>query len=139
PVRNQRLTRPPGARFVEVLTHREDEIHVRSVGLRELHPALGAERSRLEIQLLEDDQGLWVNLFLRMRPGREGLEFPHAFAAEDGFRYDRPGRVALIEKEYAVEPIDHRRSLETRVERGSRVRELDCRRVTARFAHDDIS
>jgi hypothetical protein len=94
-----RLARPDGANFRSgIVANREHEIEFRRAGNGEFIPVLGAEALGGMVELLQQVEGVGMNLALWLASRAVGFEFSQAFALQDCFGENGTGGIAGAEK-----------------------------------------
>src|SRR5207248_10539545 len=100
PMRRHRLARPYRAAFSgRIVANREDEIHHRRIGTRELLPALRAQIVGGVVATPENLDRKRIYDSLRLTAGGEAAEMLATVFPQDRFRQDRTGAVTGAQEE----------------------------------------
>src|SRR5215472_8878279 len=100
------MSGPHGACFRRrAIADREHEVELRFTGLGELVPWFRAIIGRVVAQVLEEMDGMRVNLAPRLAARAVGVELSRAYLVQDRLRNDRACRISGAKKEHIVRAI----------------------------------
>jgi hypothetical protein len=107
-----RLARPDGANFRSgIVANGEHEIELWRTFNGEFIPVLGTKALGGVIELLQQVEGVGMNLALGLASRTVGVEFAKAFALQDGFGENGPGGIAGAEKQHIEYSVRHKQLL----------------------------
>jgi hypothetical protein len=107
-MRGDRITGPDRTHLARrLIADREDEIHDRRAGSRELVPAFAAQTVRTQMETVEQFERKWVDGTPWITTGAVPSKATFAPMPDQRFGQDAPGRIAGTQEQDVVRFLDH--------------------------------